>query len=234
MYENDSISLLINSIDNMKLDDIDIMNNNIKLDDIDIMNIIDLDDKSIIQNNRVLNMSVNDWGKQIAIFNQYIQRNILRYMLKPYGYSVYCVGDDIPPPLPFSNNNNSPGFDIIIITPEKKYIRVQSKLRQTNGKDDYSKQINFETTRRNSNKNKDKNHTGHICYSLDEFDFVLVSLVNVKFDRTNIEDCNLWTYTFIPIKEIKDINRNCCDSKIKPKILKKNIIKTTDDIRKKL
>jgi hypothetical protein len=200
--------------------------------EINIMDIIDPVDKNLLENYRISNMARIDWGKTMAVSNQYIQRNILRYMLEPFGYSVYSTDDEDMPNIDIKNN--SPGFDLVIVTPTNKYIRVQSKLRQVNGKNDYSHQIHFETTRRNSEKNKDKNHTGHICYSLDEFDLVMISLVNDKLNRDNIKNCNLWSYSLIPIKELEDIERKCCYSHIKPEILKKYIINITDDIREKL
>jgi hypothetical protein len=50
----------------------------------DIMSIIDDDDKKLLENGRIINMSRIDWGKTISISNQYIQRNILRHMLNIY------------------------------------------------------------------------------------------------------------------------------------------------------
>ena len=76
--------------------------------------------------------------------------------------------------------------------------------------------------------------TGHICYSLDEFDFVMVSLVNDKVNRDKIKDCNLWSYSLINIKDLEDKDHGCCVSHIAPTILKKNIIKVNEDIRDKL
>jgi len=199
---------------------------------LDIMDIIETDDRNLLENNRIVNMSKIDWGKTMAVSNQYIQRNILRYMLKPFGYLVYSTDDDDIPDI--NIKNNSPGFDLVIVTPENKHIRVQSKIRQIKGKHDYSRQIHFETTRRNSKKNKDKNHTGHVCYSLDEFDLVMISLVNDKLNRKDkIKNCNLWTYSLISIKELEDVEHNCCYSHIKSEILQNNIIKITDDIRNK-
>ena len=197
-----------------------------------IMDIIDLDDRNLLENARIIKMSRIDWGKTIAVSNQYIQRNILRYMLTPYGYSVYSTDDHDMPEIDIKNN--SPGFDLVIVTPEGKYIRIQSKLRQVKGKNDYSHQTHFETTRRNCEKNKDKNHTGHVCYSLDEFDLVMVSLVNDRLNRDKIKNCSLWSYSLIPIKELEDVEHNCCYSHIKPEILKNNIININDDIRIKL
>jgi hypothetical protein len=132
-------------------------------------------------------------------------------------------------------SNNAQGFDLLIITPTKKHIRVQSKLRQVNGKTAHSQQIHFETTRRNSAKNVNKNHTGHICYSLDEFDFVMLSLVNDANNRLNvIQNCNLWTYALISIKELEDTEHNCCHSKISQDIVKRNIITINENIVGKL
>ena len=199
---------------------------------INIMDIIEKEDKELLENNRIATMSRIDWGKTMAVSNQYIQRNILRSMLEPFGYSVYSTDDADMPAINIANN--SPGFDLLIVTPENKHIRIQSKLRQVDGKSDCSKQTHFETTRRNSEKNKDKNHTGHVCYSLDEFDFAMVSLVNDKLNRDKIKNCNLWSYCLIPIMELEDKEHNCCYGHIKPEILQKNIIKITDDIRSKI
>lgn len=195
---------------------------------VDIMSIIDSDDRALLENKRIINMKKIDWGKTMAISNQYIQRNILRYMLEPHGYKVYSTDDDDLPNV--DTKNNSPGFDLLIVTSEGKQLRVQSKLRQVTGVNDYSQQTHFETTRRNSEKNKDKNHTGHVCYSLDEFDFVMVSLINVRLNREKIMNCNLWSYTLINVKELEDVEHNCCFSHIEPKILERNAIKINDDI----
>lgn len=240
--DNNNMIKLTNMISKLEINDIDKViklqkffrekrkiNKNVN---VNIMDIIEEDDLNLLKNMRIQNMSRIDWGKTIAVSNQYIQRNILRFMLKRYGYYVYSTDDnDIPK---INTSNNSPGFDLVIITPENKHIRIQSKIRQVKGIHDYSQQIHFETTRRNCEKNKNKNYTGHICYSLNEFDFVMISLVNDKFNRDKIKNCNLWTYCLISIKQLEDTEHNCCYSHIKPEILKKNIIKVTDDIRNKL
>ena len=197
----------------------------------DIMNLIEIEDIELLKNNRILNMTRNDWGKTISVSNQYIQRNILKHMLCKYGdYNVYSTDEKIK----WNNidiKNNSPGFDLVIQTPDDKYIRVQSKLRQVRGIHDWSQQIHFETTRRNSKKNKDKNHTGHICYSGDEFDLVMISIINDRLNRDYIKNVNFWSFFLIPIKELLDSENKCCYSHIKSDILKKNIIKIKDDIR---
>lgn len=240
LSENDGLLAIIDSKDK----EIKILNDKISekkdteqkdyssTDKINIMNMIETDDRNLLENNRIANMARIDWGKTMAVSNQYIQRNILRNMLEPFGYAVYSTDDSDMPNIDISNN--SPGFDLLIVTPENKHIRVQSKLRQVNGINDYSKQTHFETTRRNSEKNKDLNHTGHICYSLDEFDLVMISLVNDRENRNKIKNCDLWSYSLIPIKELEDVEHKCCYSHIRPETLEKNIIKITDDIRHKI
>jgi len=201
-----------------------------------IMELIDIDDLNLLNNKRIQNMSRMDWAKTMSIPNQWIHTNILRYMLEPLGYLVYSC-DDLELPKYIEIKNNSPGFDIVIINKKDKlkYIRIQSKLRQIKGLTDTSTQVDFETTRRNSNKNKDKNHTGHVAYSTDEFDFVMISLVNDKYNRDKIKDCNLWSYVLIPTQELIDKKHpGCCITKIPPKILKNNFIKITDNIESKI
>lgn len=67
------------------------------------------------------------------------------------------------------------GFDIIAFNLKtKNYKKLQVKYR--------SDKIHLETTRRNSKKNQNKNASGHISYSSDEFDFMLV--VKGTFDFT--------------------------------------------------
>lgn len=202
--------------------------------DLDIMEIIDDEDKELLLNKRIQNMSRMDWAKTMAISNQYIHKNILQHKLSKFGYKIYTSDDnDFPKNIDIDKTNNSPGFDIIVINPDGKIYKIQSKLRQVRGNTDYSQQLHFETTRRNSEKNKDKNHTGQVCYSLDEFDYVMVSIINDKQNRDKIKNCNLWTYCIIPISDLKDEKHNCCVSHIESKIIEKNIIDLKKDIRNK-
>ena len=215
---------LISDLDKLKLKD-----NKKKKEKLDLMKIINKDDFELLNNRRILLMKRIDWGKTISIPNQYIQKNILEYKLKYSDYKVYSTDDvDIPK---IDISNNSPGFDLIIIKPNKSIIKIQSKLRQVNGLTDVSKQVHFETTRRNSEKNKNKNHTGHICYSVDEFDYLMISLVNDKKNRDNIKDCNKWSFVIIPISDLIDTEHNCCISHITPNILKKNLVNLDKDIK---
>ena len=172
------------------------------VNDFDIMRIIDKPDLELLENHRVVNMSRIDWGKSIAISNQYIQRNILKSKLEPFGYKVFSTDDADLPEVNISNN--SPGFDLLIVTPDNKQLRVQSKLRQVKGNADYSQAVHFETTRRNSKKNENKNHTGHVCYSVDEFEYVMISLVNDRKNREVVKNCNLWSYAFVHVSKLID------------------------------
>jgi len=145
---NDEISNVLHKIELISINDDKLLTK-----PVNIMDIIERDDRNLLENNRIVNMTRIDWGKTMSISNQYIQRNILRYMLGPFGYYVYSTDDsDIPHEIDVSNN--SQGFDLVAITPDKRNIRIQCKIRQVNGCYDYSQQIHFETTRRNSEKNK--------------------------------------------------------------------------------
>ena len=172
----------------------------------------------------VQNMSKIDWGKIIAIPNQYIHQHILG--LNYPKYHVYTTDDDdFPNEYKKQIKNNSPGYDILMIHKLYRHsIRIQSKLKQVEGVTDTSRQINIETTRRNSQKNKDKNQSGHIAYSDDEFDYMMISLINVKYNLDKRNDCNLWTYCMIKIEDIIDEDKGCCKISIPSDILKKNII----------
>jgi len=198
---------------------------------IDIMNIIDISDKELLLNTRIKHMSKIDFGKTFAISNQYVHKKILQYKLQKYNYKIYCCDDnDLPDYIDISNNCS--GFDLVILNNNtKKYYKVQSKLRQVSGNTDTSQSTHFETTRRNSIKNKNKNHTGHVCYSVNEFDFVIISLINVKKNFDNRINCNNWTFCIIPVKDIIDIkNPELCLSHIPSDILQKNIIDLRKDI----
>lgn len=203
---------------------IDILQKNIeKLKDVDLRNIIDICDLELLNNSRIINMSKIDWGKTCSISNQYIHKNILKYCLRnEINYSVFSTDDKDNP---FNEKNNSPGYDLLVISPNGEKIKIQSKLRQVNGSYCYSRQINIETTRRNSKKNKELNHTGHVCYSMNEFDFIMVSLVHITDENKRIEvikNCNLWNFCIVPIKYLYDSEHNCCSSFINSTVLQSN------------
>lgn len=186
---------------------------------INLEDIIDEEDKELLNNNRINNMRRIDWSKSLAVSNQYIQKNILTKILREYNYKVYSVDDN---DLPISiTNNNSKGYDLIIYKNNEIY-RVQSKLRQVNGRTHYSQQVHFETTRRNCELNQNKIKTGHVSYSIDEFDFVFITLVNDKnHDR---KDYNNWKFSFIPTNKLQDNNNDYLVTYVKSNILQEYAI----------
>ena len=70
---------------------------------------------------------------------------------------------------------NQSGYDLLLVTFDTGVChKIQVKHRNTS--------IHLETTRRNSKKNADKNATGHVSYSSNEFDYLIV--VKGKFDES--------------------------------------------------
>ena len=96
--------------------------NNTNTFPVNIMDIIETDDKNLIENNRIANMNRIDWGKTMAVPNEYIHRNVLRHMLTQFGYKIYSTHDEEFPNINIANN--SPGFDLVIVSPENKIIRI--------------------------------------------------------------------------------------------------------------
>ena len=175
--------------------------------------------RQLIENSIIKSMSVIDWGKAMARANEYIQKELLRFS----GVEVYDPQLDQNCPN-INTDNNSPGFDLIVKNKNGKLKRIQSKLRQVTGVTDFSQRTHFETTRRNSKKNKDKatSESGHVAYSADEFDYVMVTLINVKNGTERRNDVNLWSFSIIPISDLVDPNKGCCLTKIPSKVLEKN------------
>ncbi len=192
--------------------------------DINLMNEINPNAKELIENLIIREMSVIDWGKAMARCNEIMQKDLLSYL----GYNAYDPETDEDCP-EINTTNNSPGFDIIIKKDDGKLIRIQSKLRQVKGVTDFSQQTHFETTRRHSEKNKGlASKSGHVAYGCNEFDYVMVSLVNVGKNgdiRTNRNNINNWSFSLIPVRELIDCNTNCCFTKISSKTLKKYELK---------
>ncbi len=109
----------------------------------------------------------------------------------------------------FNNDRDGGGFDL---KTKNGKMRIQSKIR-VHG-------IHLEQTRRNSAKNNGvASSTGHVSYSIDEFDVLLVSkplgTISTSMDTyvdtsrpiteyTNIEK---WDMIAIPSRELEDPNR---------------------------
>ena len=196
------------------------MNPESENNNIDFMTIINQDAISFLQNGIVKLMNVIEWGKAMATVNEFIQKDILKYI----GLEVYDPErDDNCPEISIANN--SPGFDLIIKNQYGEIKRIQSKLRQVKGKTDFSQQTHFETTRRNSVKNKGTvSETGHVAYGCNEFDYVMISLVNVGKNgeiRTNRNNINNWSFSLVPVVELINEEKNCCATSISANILEK-------------
>ena len=109
------------------------------------------------------------------------------------------------------------GFDIIAFNLKtNNFKRIQVKYR--------SSCIFLETTRRNSKKNKDKNASGHVSYSSDEFDYLIV--VKGNFEST----CDLSKDMLIFPKEalIDKINTNILVNRVKKSIEKEYTERTKE------
>lgn len=185
---------------------------------ITLMNVIDPASKAWLENPFLKEYSIIDWGKAMARMNEIIQKDIF----KSIGIEAYDPETDDNCPN-VNTSNNSPGFDIIVKKADGTLARVQSKLRQVKGKADHTQQVHFETTRRHSKKNKGKaSDSGHVAYGCKEFDYVMISLVNVGKDgkdRTKRNNVDKWSFSLIPIEAITDKERGCCLTKIPSRIL---------------
>tara|TARA_R100000657_G_C4645848_1_gene90945 strand:+ start:41 stop:601 length:561 start_codon:yes stop_codon:yes gene_type:complete len=115
------------------------------------------------------------------------------------------------------------GYDLLT----EKYKRVQVKYRYVNGKTPYSRQLHFETTRRNSKKNEGAaSESGHVSYSLDEFDYVAPVIVHGSKGQTPadyLNSLNTAKILLIEVADLKDPEREgCCLNSIPSKVLQKN------------
>lgn len=182
-----------------------------------LMNVINTDARQLVDNRIIQSMTVIDWGKAMARANEIIQKELL----------VHCGIKAFDPELDsdcpeIDTKNNSPGFDILVKNKDGELKRIQSKLRQVRGKGDFSQQTHFETTRRHSKKNEGvASDSGHIAYSTDEFDYVMVTLINVRTGRERRNNIDLWSFAIIPIQELICKEKGCCLTHIPSKILEK-------------
>ena len=159
---------------------------------VDLMNYINEDDKRTLKNKRFIKMSPNDWGMSVGITNQYIQADLLKTIYT----EVYDDINDIRNK-GYIVNSNIYGFDFIF-KKNNKFYTVQSKLRQVRGVDEYSCQVNISTSRRNK---KSKSN----AYKAGDFDYLFISLVNIKETLENREDINKWGFSLIPVFELIDM-----------------------------
>ena len=173
---------------------------------VDLMNYIEEDDIKILRNKRLFKMAPNDWGISLGITNQYIQGSLLKLKYD----EVHCDYDGIRK-CGFNISTNIYGFDIIFKN-NNKFYTVQSKLRQVRGVDPYSCQVNITTSRRRKKRNMAYNKTDigynktDIAYNKTDFDYLFVSLVNIKEDFEYRKDINKWGFAFIPVEKLIDPN----------------------------
>ena len=184
-----------------------------------LMSVIDQSAKELIGNKIIQSMSIIDWGKAMARCNEIIQINILKNL----NIEAYDPETDTDCPK-IDTTNNSPGFDILVKKTNGALCRIQSKLRQVKGVTDFSQQVHFETTRRHSKKNEGlASDSGHVAYGCNEFDYVMVTLVNVGKNgdiRTNRNNVDKWSFSLIPVDALIDKEKGCCFTHINSKILK--------------
>jgi len=183
-----------------------------------LMEIISANARAILENQITRTSSIIDFGKMVALTNEFIQKDLLNSV----GIKAYDPKNDPDCPT-IDVKNNSPGFDILAINPDTgKSVRIQTKLRQVKGNTDFSTQTHFETTRRHSKKNEGAaSDSGHVAYSHDEFDFVLVSLINVKNDMSKRCNVDKWSFSLIPVNALIDKNKGCCYTHIPARVLAK-------------
>ena len=189
----------------------------IQNEEVSLMDVIRPAAQELLNNEIIRDMSVIDWGKAMARGNEIIQKELLRHV----GIEAYDPALDSECPK-VDIKNNSPGFDILVRNSKGDLKRLQSKLRQVKGMTDFSQQTHFETTRRHSKKNEGaSSDTGHVAYSPEEFDYVMVTLVNVRQGLERRNDVNMWSFSIVPITALINPEKQCCLTSIPAKILEK-------------
>jgi hypothetical protein len=170
-----------------------------------------------LENRCVRSMHPLEYGKSV----QTAVEEYLTYVVNSISEEILLVNIAKIPELikEYKYENNGPGFDRLYLPTKKKY---QIKLRQVDGKTPFSKQVHFENTRRHSEKNKNESSkSGHVRYSVSEFDYVIVVLCHIVDGvRT---DYNKWSYSVIKSSDLEDVNcKGYCYTNIPSKILLDN------------
>ncbi len=182
----------------------------------------------LIQNPIINQYSKIDYGKVIATINEhYVKLNINNFIgqkILLHNESDYL---ELKEKYNINSSNNGPGFDLFHIKTLKK---IQVKFRQVDGKTPYSKQLHFENTRRHSEKNNNESaKSGHIAYSINEFDFIIITLCHIQNNkRPNYKN---WSFSLIPIKELEDPNNlGYCLSHIPSSVVEKYHKKNIEEL----
>ena len=172
---------------------------------------------SMLDNPFIQSLSPLEYGKAIqTAVEQYVTNTINSLAEETL---LIDVSKDNQLMVEYNYGNNGPGFDRLHL-PSKK--RIQIKLRQVDGKTPYSRQAHFENTRRHSAKNKNKSaESGHVRYSVSEFDYVLVVLCHIV-DGVRTHYTN-WSYSLVTSSELEDVNNEgYCVSHIPSALLLEN------------
>lgn len=144
--------------------------------------------------------NLRDLGKMFGDANEDVQSD---WIAKNTSFTALPRSD-------FDDDPDASGFDLM--TSDIVKMKIQSKIRVKN--------IHLEQTRRKSAKNNgDASSTGHVSYTVDEFDVLLVSrpLGNkatkrdkyIDTSRTieEYDDVEKWDMIAIPAKELEDPKR---------------------------
>jgi hypothetical protein len=172
---------------------------------------------SMLENPFIQSLNPLEYGKAIqTAVEQYVTNTINSISEKNL---LVDVAKDSKLVEEFQYVNNGPGFDRLHLPTKKK---IQIKLRQVDGKTPYSKQAHFENTRRHSAKNKNKSaKSGHVRYSVSEFDYVLVVLCHIV-NSERIHYTN-WSYSLVESSKLEDVNiQGYCVSHIPSALLLEN------------
>ena len=172
---------------------------------------------SMLENPFIQSLNPLEYGKAIqTAVEQYVTNTINSISEKNL---LVDVAKDPKLVEEFQYVNNGPGFDRLHLPTKKK---IQIKLRQVDGKTPYSKQAHFENTRRHSAKNKNKSaKSGHVRYSVSEFDYVLVVLCHIV-NSERIHYTN-WSYSLVESSKLEDVNiQGYCVSHIPSALLLEN------------
>jgi hypothetical protein len=172
---------------------------------------------SLLDNPFIQSLGALEYGKAIqTAVEQYVSNTINSIAEETL---LIDVSKDNQLVVEYNYINNGPGFDRLHLSAKK---RIQIKLRQVDGKTPYSRQAHFENTRRHSTKNKNKSsESGHVRYSVSEFDYVLVVLCHIV-DGVRTHYTN-WSYSLVDSSELEDVNNEgYCVSHIPSALLLKN------------
>ena len=180
-----------------------------------------------ISNPMINVLSKIDYGKTIAPINErYIKHSLDKENLlhdEEDKDELKNIGID--------TSNNGPGFDLYY---KLKNKRIQTKFRSVDGVTPFSRQVHFENTRRKSEKNNNSgSKTGHVCYSINEFDYVIVTICHlVGGVRPSYKE---WKFCLIPVSELEDTcNIGFCLPHIPANVLRKNACDSIEELKAKL